>query len=40
MTVSGLPSLIVAKVPDIGNVEVPGTTWSELVEMSVPRNSG
>jgi quinol monooxygenase YgiN len=31
------PSML-ARVPDIVNVEVPGTEWSKLVEMSVPEN--
>jgi quinol monooxygenase YgiN len=30
-----LPSLL-ARVPDIVNVEVPGTEWSELAEMASP----
>jgi len=32
---SDMPSLLV-EVPDIINVEVPGTDWSKLAEMSVP----
>ncbi|MBV9278860.1 MAG: antibiotic biosynthesis monooxygenase [Chloroflexi bacterium] len=32
------PSLLV-RTPDIVNVEVPGTEWSELAEMSVPDGS-
>jgi quinol monooxygenase YgiN len=35
-----LPSML-AKVPDIVNVEVRGTEWSKLAEMAVPdRSSG
>lgn len=30
-----MPPLLV-RVPDIVNVEVPGTTWSKLAEMAVP----
>jgi quinol monooxygenase YgiN len=32
------PSLL-ARTPDIVNVEVPGTEWSKLAEMSVPDSS-
>ena len=32
------PSML-AGVPDIVNVEVPGTEWSKLAEMSVPEGS-
>jgi quinol monooxygenase YgiN len=32
------PSML-ATVPDIVNVEVPGTEWSKLAEMSVPDSS-
>ena len=28
--------LMLAETPEIINVEVPGTTWSEMAEMSVP----
>ena len=27
---------MLAKIPDIINVEIPGTEWSKLAEMSVP----
>jgi quinol monooxygenase YgiN len=30
-----LPAML-AKTPDIVNVEIPGTEWSKLAEMSVP----
>jgi len=33
--ISDLPSMLV-EVPDIVNVEVPGTDWSKLAEMSLP----
>lgn len=33
--VRDLPSLL-AKIPDIVNVEVPATEWSKLAEMSLP----
>ena len=33
-----LPSML-TRVPDIVNVEIPGTEWSKLAEMSVPENS-
>jgi hypothetical protein len=29
---------MLAKIPEIVNVEVPGTDWSKLAEMSVPDN--
>jgi quinol monooxygenase YgiN len=32
------PSML-ARVPDIVNVEVPGTEWFKLAEMSVPEDS-
>lgn len=32
------PSML-ASVPDIVNVEVPGTEWSKLAEMSVPESN-
>lgn len=35
--ISDLPPLLV-EVPDIVNVEVPGTDWSKLAEMSLPAN--
>jgi quinol monooxygenase YgiN len=34
-----LPALL-AKIPEIVNVEVPGTDWSQLTEMSVPNRGG
>ncbi|GAC1396514.1 MAG: putative quinol monooxygenase [Chloroflexota bacterium] len=30
---------VLARVPEIVNVEVPGTEWSQLGEMSVPGNN-
>jgi quinol monooxygenase YgiN len=30
---------MLAKIPEIVNVEVPGTDWSKLAEMSVPDSS-
>ena len=32
------PSML-ARVPEIINVEVPGTAWSKLAEMSVPKSN-
>ena len=36
--VQDMPTMV-ATTPDIVNVEVPGTEWSELAEMSVPDGS-
>jgi quinol monooxygenase YgiN len=37
--ISELPSMLV-EVPDIVNVDVPGTAWSKLAEMAVPAGDG
>jgi quinol monooxygenase YgiN len=36
--ISDMPAMLV-RTPDIVNVEVPGTEWSRLAEMSVPDGS-
>src|SRR5437764_7031646 len=36
--ISDLPLMLV-RIPDIVNVDVPGTDWSKLAEMSLPESS-